>query len=429
MKKFFALLKVSVKSMLLSSSNMGRKNRKKAATGVGVVLLIAGLGLYMSGLYSSMLMQVLAPLQMEVLVFVFMGMGALVGGMLFTAFAAKGVVFGGKDNDLLLSMPVSTTALMASRVTAIYLENLVFSFFILVPAGVVCAVMTQSGAGHNPLFWVRLLLAVLVCVYPFLYVVSVALSSGEAVNKGLVTLLPVDLNLDAMKTVLKYEQLWISYGNTIFYTIVGTILNVAFTCLAAYPLSKRTFCFRKPLNFLLAFTMYFSGGLIPIYIVVTSLGLYNKRLAMLVPVLVSAYNVMICRSAFESISDELFEEAELEGANDFLIMHKIAIPLIKPTLAVLTLYYAVARYNDFFNAMLYISDKKLEPLQLFLRRILLEASTEIMQTTSISMAAASQSTLQVRYVCIVVSVVPIMLVVPFVQKYLVEGTMLGAVKG
>ena len=198
---------------------------------------------------------------------------------------------------------------------------------------------------------ILLLLAVLVCVYPFLYVVSVALSSGEAVNKGLVTLLPVDLNLDAMKTVLKYEQLWISYGNTIFYTIVGTILNVAFTCLAAYPLSKRTFCFRKPLNFLLAFTMYFSGGLIPIYIVVTSLGLYNKRLAMLVPVLVSAYNVMICRSAFESISDELFEEAELEGANDFLIMHKIAIPLIKPTLAVLTLYYAVARYNDFFNAM------------------------------------------------------------------------------
>ena len=161
MKKFFALLKVSVKSMLLSSSGMGRKNRKKAATGIGAILLIAGLGLYLSGLYSSMLMQVLAPVHMEVLVFIFMGMAALVGGMIFTAFAAKGVVFGGKDNDLLLSMPVSTTALMASRVTAIYLENLVFSFFILVPAGVVCAVMTQSGAGHSPLFWVRLLLAVL----------------------------------------------------------------------------------------------------------------------------------------------------------------------------------------------------------------------------------------------------------------------------
>ena len=274
-----------------------------------------------------------------------------------------------------------------------------------------------------------LLFAVVVCVYPFLYVLSVSISSGTAVNKGLVTLFPVDLNFDAMKTVLNYKQIWTAYGNTIFYTIVGTILNVIFTCLAAYPLSRKRFCLRKQLNFLLAFTMYFSGGLIPIYIVVTGLGLYNSRLSVILPVLVSAYNVMICRSAFESISEELFEEAALEGANDFYIMGRIAVPLIKPTLAVLTLYYAVARYNDFFNAMLYISDKKKEPLQLFLRRILLEASTEIMQTTSIDMAAASQSTIQVRYVCIVVSVIPIMLVVPFVQKYLVEGTMLGAVKG
>lgn len=161
MKKFFALLKVSIKSMLLSSSGMGRKNRKKAATGVGAILLIAFLGLYMSGMYSSLLLSVLAPIHMESLVFIFMGMGALVGGLLFTAFAVKGVVFGGKDNDLLLSMPVSTTALMASRVTAIYLENLLFSFFILAPAGVVCAFMTLDGVGRSLLFWVRLLIAVL----------------------------------------------------------------------------------------------------------------------------------------------------------------------------------------------------------------------------------------------------------------------------
>lgn len=274
-----------------------------------------------------------------------------------------------------------------------------------------------------------LLLAVVVCLYPFIYVISVSISSGEAVNKGLVTFLPVDLNFDALKRVLEYEQLWVSYGNTIFYTVVGTIFNVVFTCLAAYPLSRRSFCLRKPLNFLLAFTMYFSGGLIPIYIVVTGLGLYNSRWAMILPVLVSAYNVMICRSAFEAISEELFEEAALEGANDFIIMTRIAVPLIKPTLAVLTLYYAVARYNDFFNAMLYISKKSMEPLQLFLRRILLEASAEIMQSSGVNMAAASQSSIQVKYVCIVVSVIPIMLVVPMVQKYLVEGTMLGAVKG
>lgn len=279
------------------------------------------------------------------------------------------------------------------------------------------------------IIWIFLAIAVIVCVYPFLYVVSVAVSSGEAVNKGLVYLFPVDLNFDAMKTVLKYKQLWISYGNTLFYTVVGTVLNVVFTCLAAYPLSRKRFFLRKQLNFLLAFTMYFSGGLIPIYIVVTNMGLYNSRWAMILPALISAYNVMICRSAFESISEELFEEAAIEGANDFYILVRIAVPLIKPTLAVLTLYYAVARYNDFFSAMLYITDSTKEPLQAFLRRILLQASTEIMQTTSLSMGALSQSTIQVRYVCIVVSVVPIMLVVPLVQKYLVQGTMLGAVKG
>ena len=161
MKKFFALLKVSVKSMLLSSTNTPGRNRKKAASGVGAIVLIAFLGLYLSGLYSFMLMEVLAPVHMEVLVFIFMGIAALVGGLLFTTFAVKGVVFGGKDNDLLLSMPVSSTALMASRIMAIYLENLLFSFFVLGPAGAVCAFLTQSGVGHDLLFWVRLLIAVL----------------------------------------------------------------------------------------------------------------------------------------------------------------------------------------------------------------------------------------------------------------------------
>ena len=160
MKKFFALLKVSVKSMLLSSTNSQGGSRKRAATGVGAMVLIAFLGLYMSGFYSSMLMHALAPVHMEVLVFIFMGMGALVGGLLFTAFAVKGVVFGGKDNDLLLSMPVSSTMLMASRVSAIYLENLLFALFVLAPAGAVCTFMTQSGVGHSVLFWVRLAVAV-----------------------------------------------------------------------------------------------------------------------------------------------------------------------------------------------------------------------------------------------------------------------------
>ncbi len=169
MKKFSALLKVSVQSMLLSSTNARGRSRKRAATGLSAVALIAFLGLYLSGFYSYMLMQVLAPVNMEALLFIFMGMAALVGGLLFTTFAVRGVVFGGRDNDLLLSMPVSSTLLMASRVTAIYLENLLFSAFVLLPAGVVCAMM--SSAGHSLLFWVRLVIATL-----FLPLLDTALS-------------------------------------------------------------------------------------------------------------------------------------------------------------------------------------------------------------------------------------------------------------
>lgn len=279
--------------------------------------------------------------------------------------------------------------------------------------------------------WLLVAIAVVLCVYPFLYVLSVSLSDGAAVNRGDVWLLPVGLDLHAFKMVLGYKELWTSYGNTVLYTVLGTLCNVGFSILAAYPLSRRQFFLRKKLNFLLAFTMYFSGGLIPTYMVVTGLGLYNSRWAMILPVLISAYNVMILRSAFEAIPEELFENANLEGANDFVMMSRIAVPLAKPTLAVLCLYYAVARYNDFFTALLYLGKNKLHPLTLFLRKILLSASPEILQQSGGLTAAnaAAQSIMQVQYVCIVLAVIPIMCVCPLVQKYLVKGTMLGAVKG
>ena len=280
------------------------------------------------------------------------------------------------------------------------------------------------------LIWILVIFAVVVTLYPFLYVVSVSISEGSAVARGDVLLLPKGFSLDAFTMVTGNKQLWISYGNTFFYTIVGTLANVAFTCLGAYPLSRSHFFLRRPMNFYVAFTMYFSGGLIPTYIVVTGLGLYNSRLAMILPVLVSAYNLMICRSAMSAVPQDLFENAALEGANEFYMMLHIAVPLIKPTLAVLTLYYAVARYNDFFNAMLYLGDTDLQPLQIFLRRVLLQASNEVLQSAGgQAAAAAAENTLKIRYVCIVLSAVPIFIITPFVQKYLVSGTMLGAVKG
>ena len=270
----------------------------------------------------------------------------------------------------------------------------------------------------------------LVTAYPFLYVVSVSISDGAAVARGDVLLFPKGFSLDAFSMVLKYDQLWVSYGNTFIYTFFGTIANMVFTCLAAYPLSKRHFFLRRKLNFFVVFTMYFSGGLIPTYMVVTGIGLYNSRLAMILPVLLSTYNMMICRSAMEAVPQDLYENASLEGASEFYQLLHIAIPLVKPTLAVLTLYYAVARYNDFFNGVLYLGDQSLQPLQMFLRKILLMASSEILQKAgSTGAAAAAQATLKIRYVCIVLATIPIFCITPFVQKYLVTGTMLGAVKG
>lgn len=289
---------------------------------------------------------------------------------------------------------------------------------------------TPSDKALDIIIWILVLFAVLVTLYPFVYVVSVSISDGAAVARGDVLLFPKGFSLDAFKMVVQYDQLWVSYGNTFFYTVVGTICNMVFTCLAAYPLSKRHFFLRRKLNFFVVFTMYFSGGLIPTYMVVTGLGLYNTRLAMILPALLSTYNMMICRSAMESVPQDLYENASLEGAGEFYQLFSIAIPLIKPTLAVLTLYYAVARYNDFFNAVLYLGNPDLQPLQMFLRKILLMSSSEILQRAgSTGAAAAAQATLKIRYVCIVLATIPIFCITPFVQKYLVSGTMLGAVKG
>lgn len=273
--------------------------------------------------------------------------------------------------------------------------------------------------------------AILITLMPFLYVINVSVSSVDAVNRQAVSILPVGFNLNAYKMILKFPAIWQAYYNTVWYTVVGTAFNIAATSLAAYPLSRKHFFLRKKLNFFIAFTMYFSGGLIPLYVIITNLGLYNSRWVMVLPVLVSTFNIMLCRSAFEGISDELYESAGLDGANDFQILLKIAVPLIKPTLAVLTLYYAVYHWNNFFTALLFLGKTELQPLQIFLRRILIMASTEVMQKAGSDMAvsALASSTLQIRYVCIVVSILPIITVYPFIQKYFVKGVMLGAVKG
>lgn len=274
--------------------------------------------------------------------------------------------------------------------------------------------------------FVVILVAFVITLFPFLYIIAVSFSGSKPVYAGEVFLLPKEITLDGYKQVFQQKGLWTAYGNTIFYTVAGTFCNLVATAIAAYPLSRRRFFARRFCNFFIAFTMYFSGGLIPTYLLITSLGLYNTRAVMIIPSLLSTYNVMVCRSAYSAIPDELVESAEIDGANDWQIFCRIAVRLITPTLAVLTLYYAVGHWNNFMTALLYISNSKLIPMQVLLRRVLIQSSSELLGGVVDDKAAVS---IQIRYVTIVVATLPILVIYPLVQKYFVKGVMLGAVKG
>lgn len=280
---------------------------------------------------------------------------------------------------------------------------------------------------YMALVYVLAMVAFVATLYPFLYVIAVSFSDSKAVYGGEVYLFPKDVTLAGYEQVLNQPDLWLKYGNTILYTAAGTLFNIVATTLAAYPLSRTRFCARRFLNFFITFTMYFSGGMIPTYLLVTNLGLYNSRWVMIIPSLLSTYNVMVCRSAFSGIPEEVIESAEIDGSNDFQTFFRIAVRLITPTLAVLTLYYAVAHWNDFFTALLYISDESLMPMQVLLRRVLIQSSSELIGNMVTDDKAAAS--IQIRYVTIVVATLPILVIYPLLQRYFVKGVMLGAVKG
>jgi putative aldouronate transport system permease protein len=292
--------------------------------------------------------------------------------------------------------------------------------------------MKNKHVGNDRLFYALVYIiaavAFVITLWPFLYIIAVSFSSSQAVYQGEVFLWPVNPTLQGYKQVMGQDGLWIAYGNTIFYTVVGTIFNLVATTIAAYPLSRSRFFARRFFNFFIAFTMYFSGGMIPSYLLITKLGFYNSRWVMIIPSLLSTYNVMVCRSAFSAIPEEVIESAEIDGSNELQTFGRIAVRLITPTLAVLTLYYAVGHWNNFFTALLYLSREELMPMQVLLRRVLIQASSELMDnsTAANDMAAVS---IQVRYVTIVVATLPILAVYPLLQKYFVKGVMLGAVKG
>jgi putative aldouronate transport system permease protein len=272
-----------------------------------------------------------------------------------------------------------------------------------------------------------LALLALSTVYPFLYVLSASISSGDAVVTGRVMFWPIDLTFDAYKQVLKENSLWMAYANTIFYTLAGTVVNVMFTIFGAYPLSKKRLLGRGAIGFFIAFTMLFSAGMIPFYLNLRELGLINTRTAIIFAFAISTFNVVILRSFFQSIPEDLEEAAKVDGATDAQVLWRIVLPLSKPSLAAISLFYAINRWNGYFWAMVILKDEDKIPLQVLLNKLVVSMKpTEDMMMTS-DVAAFSQET--VIYATIVLSVVPIVAVYPFIQKYFVKGVMIGSIKG
>jgi multiple sugar transport system permease protein/putative aldouronate transport system permease protein len=276
-----------------------------------------------------------------------------------------------------------------------------------------------------------LVLLTLGVLYPLVYILSSSFSNPSAVAAGRVVLFPVNFSLEGYKAVFKYPDVYVGYRNTILYTVFGTILNVTITILAAYPLSRKDLLGRNKIMFIFAFTMIVSGGMIPTYILIKNLGLLNRPLALIIPGALSVYNLIIARTFFQtSLPGELLESAQMDGCSDFQFFWSIALPLSKAILAVLCLFYAVAHWNAYFSAFLYLNNEKYYPLQLFLREILLMNSVKPEFILDPELAVVQDGMAELlKYSLIVVSSLPVLVLYPFAQKYFVKGVMLGSLKG
>lgn len=279
-----------------------------------------------------------------------------------------------------------------------------------------------------------MLVLLVVFAWPLWFVVIASVSDPNEVWLGNVVLLWKNFTLVAYEEVIKYEAIWIGYKNTIIYTVLGTVLNVLMTICAAYPLSRKDWMPRKVVAYLILFTMYFSGGLIPTYLVVNNLHLTNTLWAMIIPGACSVSNILITRTYFiSSIPESLKEAADLDGANALQYLIKVLLPLSKPIIAVITLYYAVGHWNNYFSALIYLSDVDLMPLQSFLRDLLM-SSKMVMNTVDSGMDTVEylrqmQLAQNLKYSAIIVSTIPVLCIYPRIQKYFVKGIMVGSVKG
>lgn len=283
-----------------------------------------------------------------------------------------------------------------------------------------------------------LLVVFLIIAYPLYFVVIASFSDPTAVSSGEVVWKPAGFTLAGYERILKFNQIWLGYRNTIFYAVLGTAISLVLTITLAYPLSRKDFKLRNPLMMMVAFTMFFSGGMIPTYILVSKLGLRNTIWSMILPSAVSVYNLILVRTyIMRSISEEIMDAARIDGCGDWRLFLSVVLPLSAPIMATMALFYGVGHWNQFFAALIYISDQDLYPLQLVLRNLLLagqNAMTDMISGGASGMdpqyiADLMQRAEILKYAVIIVATVPILAVYPFLQKYFVKGIMAGSLKG
>lgn len=269
----------------------------------------------------------------------------------------------------------------------------------------------------------------IIILYPLWFVVIASISNSDMVNRGEVIFLPKDIRFYGFQQIFQDSRIWKGYANTILYVVVGTAINMIVTMPAAYALSRRKFKARNIIMFYFVFTMFFNGGLVPTYMTISSLNLISTKTVLIIFGALNVYNLIIARTFIEnSIPDDLYEAALLDGCTHFHYFWKVVLPLSKAVISVLILYYAVGHWNDFFNPLIYNNNSNNEPLQIVLRRILL-MNEAFEGGSGVQGGYAQSSADQVKYALIIVSTVPILCVYPFVQKYFEKGVMIGAVKG
>ncbi len=284
--------------------------------------------------------------------------------------------------------------------------------------------------GEKAIGWINIVLLIiiaLITLYPLIYILSASFSSGDAYRRGDVLLLPSEATVAAYKNVLSDMNIWKAYANTVVYTAVGTVVSLVLTIMGAYPLSKKYLPGAKIITKFIVCTMWINPGIIPFYLTLKEYGILNTRFAIIIAFAITTFNAVLLKNFFEAVPDALEEAARIDGANDLMILLKIILPLSVPALATIGLFYGVSRWNGYFWAMIILRDDSKIPLQVFLKKLIVDVSAKN-EYASIS-SSQKYSSETIIYSTIVVSVLPVIIVYPYIQKFFVKGVMVGAVKG